>query len=347
MDFEVAKDAINRYIYTDDEYKKVLIDFFGGEPLLAFPLIKKVVEWTKSQKWPKYYHFSIGTNSTLLTDEIKNWLYKNRKYLSASFSIDGNKKAHDINRDNSYDLVYPHISFFMKTWPDQAAKMTICAETIPYVADSVIELEEMGLFFNANIAFEDFWGSPEQKEKLLDIYNEQLMRLVDYYSRHLQLFPVSNILDSLPEYLSIPEFGQKREKDCTRFCGAGHEMVLVDVDGEVYPCHRFLPWVTGKSAPKSLVNIQTHWKPDKCQKCKIVTSCPTCAGFNWEINGDTGIRTTYHCEAHKLEVLASAKWTALRLQNQKISDLKDFNPDEKKKLKRKIEAIWDLVENGV
>jgi hypothetical protein len=79
----------------------------------------------------------------------------------------------------------------------------------------------------------------------------------------------------------------------------------------------------------------------------IYTVKPTCAGFNWEINGDTSIRTTYHCEAHKLEVLASAKWTALWLQKQKLSDLKEFKPDEKKKLKRKIEAIWDLVENGI
>jgi radical SAM protein with 4Fe4S-binding SPASM domain len=43
------------------------------------------------------------------------------------------------------------------------------------------------------------------------------------------------------------------------FCGAGHEMVTVDVDGEVYPCHRFLPWVTGKPAPKGQTNFQSQY----------------------------------------------------------------------------------------
>jgi uncharacterized protein len=163
MEIEVAKDAIKRYMISDDNFDKIIIDFFGGEPLLAFSLIRQVVEWVISQEWPKAYHFSIGTNGTLLTNEIKNWLYNNRNYLSVSLSIDGCKKAHDLTRDNSYDLIYPHISFFKDTWPDQAAKMTICAETIPYVAESVIELEEMGLMFTANIAFEDFWGGPEKK----------------------------------------------------------------------------------------------------------------------------------------------------------------------------------------
>jgi len=349
MDFKTAKEAITYYMHADDEFDSMMIDFFGGEPLLAFPFIKQIVEWTISQKWPKDYHFSIGTNGTLLNDDIKNWLKKNRNHLTASFSIDGNKRAHDLARDNSYDLLYPHISFFMETWPKQSAKMTICAETIPYVAESVIELEEMGLFFTANIAFEDFWGNPDHKKKLLEIYNEQLMVLVDYYSEHPHLFPVYSILDSLPEYLCIPEFGinKSNDEDCTRFCGAGHEMITVDVYGEVYPCHRFLPWITGKPAPEASTNIQSRWQPDQCFNCKIVYSCPTCAGYNWEINGDPGNRTTYHCEAHKLEVLASAKLAALKLEKCKIAELEKLNPGEKREVKRRIEAIFELAENGL
>jgi uncharacterized protein len=349
MDFKIAREAIAHYMQAEDEFDSVLIEFFGGEPLLVFPFIKKVVEWTISREWPKDYHFLIGTNGTLLTDDIKNWLQKNGKCLTAAFSIDGNKQAHNLVRDNSYDLLYPHIPFFMENWPGQPAKMTIYAETIPYLADSVIELEEMGLFFTANIAFEDFWGSPEQKEKLLDIYNDQLTTLVDYYSERPHLYPVSKILEALPIYLCIPEFRiyPANENDCTRFCGSGHEMVTVDVDGNVYPCHRFLPWITGKNAPGNPANSQSQWQPEECSNCKVVSSCPTCAGYNWEINGDCGIRTTFHCEAYKSEVIASAKLASLRLGKIKLSEIEKFTPNEKKMLKQRIEAIWELVENGI
>jgi radical SAM protein with 4Fe4S-binding SPASM domain len=124
-------------------------------------------------------------------------------------------------------------------------------------------------------------------------------------------------------------------------------MVFVDVDGTEYPCHRFLPSISGKISPIDTVNVHSHWEPDKCKNCKIVSSCPTCAGFNWEINNNTGIRTTFHCEAHKLEVLASAKLAVLELEKIKIEDLSDCNNDVKKKVKKRINAILELVENGI
>ena len=52
------------------------------------------------------------------------------------------------------------------------------------------------------------------------------------------------------------------------FCGAGHEMAAIDVDGTRCPCHRFMPWITNKPAPKENVNCQTAWKPKSCANCK-------------------------------------------------------------------------------
>jgi hypothetical protein len=85
--------------------------------------------------------------------------------------------------------------------------MTISAETIPFVAESVIELEAMGLPFTANIGFENIWGNGDEKQRLLKIYEDQLNRLIEFYAEHPNLFPVSPILDALPEYL-----GQEQEK---------------------------------------------------------------------------------------------------------------------------------------
>jgi uncharacterized protein len=351
MDLKIAKEVINHYLCAEDGFDIVTIDFFGGEPLLAFNFIKEVIEWTLSRQWPKRYHFTIGTNGTLLTDEMKNWFLEKKKCLTLSFSIDGNKKAHDLNRSNSYDLLAPHIPFFIENWPNQPAKMTICKETIPYVAESIIELEDMGLYFTANLVFENFWGSHEEEEKLLKIYNEQLMQLVDYYASRPDLFPVHRILDALPIYLNQGgNIFEESNEDYIRFCGSGHEMVIIDLNGQTYPCHRFVPWVTGKPAPTGPINMQKKWEPVECKNCKIIHSCPTCVGYNWEINNNTGIRTTYHCKAFKLEVLASAKLLLLKLKKNKkyqVKELESLSPDYLKQLKRKIEVIDELVGNGI
>jgi sulfatase maturation enzyme AslB (radical SAM superfamily) len=347
MNFSTAKDAINHYMEIDNEFDFVTIEFFGGEPFIAFSLIKDIVEWMKSRTWKKFYKFLIGTNGTILTDHIKNWLLENKDYIIVTFSIDGNKTAHDISRDNSYDALYSNIPFFKKNWPDQPAKMTICKETIPYMADGIIELEEMGLYFTANTVFENIWGNKIEKKQLLETYNTQLERLVEYYSKRSDLYPVYPILCAFPDYLGNPGLFEKEGNEIKRYCGASHEMVVVDVDGEKYPCHRFLPWITGRPAPKYQVNCQTTWKPDKCSGCKLILSCPTCAGFNWEVNHDTGYRTTFHCEAYKLEVLASAKLEALKTENIDIDDLKKINPDEAQLMRNRMKALLDLINNGI
>lgn len=266
MNFDLAKKMITWYMENDDEYSEILIDLFGGEPMLAFPLIRQIVEWMKSKTWNKKYLFSIGTNGTILTDEMKKWMQKNREYLGVGVSFDGSKKAHDIARDNSYDIVYKNLPFFRKNWPNQTVKMTICAETIPFVSESVIETEEMGIPFTANVIFEDIWGKPDEKKKLLDTYAEQLLKLVDYYAVHPDLYPVT-LLDRKIEHIRLKNDKSNNSaetKIIKRFCGSGHEMVMVDTDGSIYPCHRFAPWISGRSAPGKIQNHQTQWLPEEC-----------------------------------------------------------------------------------
>ena len=123
-------------------------------------------------------------------------------------------------------------------------------------------------------------------------------------------------------------------------------MVAIDVDGTRYPCHRFMPWVTHKPAPEENVNCQTAWKPETCVDCKLIPSCPTCAGYNREINGDTGHRTTFHCESFKLEVMASCllEWKRLR---RKLNNIGSMSDKEIVQAKARIDAIEAFIENPV
>jgi uncharacterized protein len=345
MNPTLAKEIICNYM-QEEVTDFVEIDFFGGEPLLAFDFIREVVDWFHTCSWNKKHHFLIGTNGTILNEDIKDWLYKNRRCVTVGLSLDGTKTAHDICRSNSYDSVYKNLPFFKKYWYHQPAKMTICTDTIPYTCDSVIELEEMDLLFTANLAFENAWGDEQNKSSLLEIYEDQLSRLVDFYSERTDLYPVGPLLTSVPDYLGIPGINEMKKKEIKRYCGAGHEMLVIDTDGSIYPCHRFIPWITGKPAPKEKVNCQTVWNPVKCAECKLIHSCPTCAGFNWEINGDTGIRTTFHCESFKLEVMASCMIEWKRMQK-KLDDVNTMTIEEKIQIKRYLDAVSELLEKGI
>lgn len=347
MDIETGREAVSRYLDMDDDFQTVVIDFFGGEPLLAFPQIKEIFTWVKKQEWEKNIQFTVSTNGTLLDDEMKRWFTENRDHISVGLSIDGNREAHNINRDNSFDLIYPHLDFFKTNWPYQPAKMTVSAETIPHVADSIIELEKMGLYFTANIPFENIWGDENNKKRLLEIYKAQLARLVDFYVENVDLYPVYPMLGILPVYLGIPGENSIPKSDCVRYCGAGHEMIVIDINGKEYPCHRFLPWTTGKESPNEPVNRQTSWLPEKCNNCNIVKSCPTCAGYNWEINNNTGCRSTFHCDSHKLEVMAAAKITALRLRKIPMSSLEKLTDEERIIVNDNLRTILELAENDV
>jgi uncharacterized protein len=348
MDFSTAQDAITNYMERDDGLENVSIEFFGGEPLLAFPLIKEIVEWFYSHSWKKRAYFGLQTNGTLLTPEIKEWLSKYAKKIIVGFSIDGCKEAHDLNRNNSYDLIFANIPFLKTYWPNQPAKITVNDKTIPYIAQSVIHLENLQLNFNGGLVLEDIWGDAERKKKLLEIYEDQLAILVEFYAQRPQLFPPSPLFAELPEYLGspTPEIEQLKNESC-RFCGAGYEMVTIDVDGSPYPCHRFLPICTGRPAPEGPVNRQTRWQPEKCANCNLSPSCPTCIGFNYQINGDPAKRTTHHCEAYKLGILASCQLEAIRLNQMKESELASLSADEKDNHSRRLDAIINIIENGL
>jgi len=206
MDISVARESITYYMEKDGP-EVIEFDFFGGEPLLGFDFIREVVDWFHTQTWNKKHIFFISTNGTILTDEIHDWLFKNRGCVQVGLSLDGCKTAHDLCRSNSYDRVMENLPFFRKYWPHQPVKMTVCSDTIPYLAESVIQMEEMGIFFTANLAFENHWVDEENKKKLLDMYEEQLSILVDYYEKHPHFYPVSPILTAVPDYLGVPSYG--------------------------------------------------------------------------------------------------------------------------------------------
>ena len=108
MSFEMAKTAIDFYLDHTDDVDNLAIAFYGGEPLLEFPLIQKCVEYAEMRTPDKEITYYITTNGTLLTEKVIPFLAKHN--FSITISLDGKKEEHDINRKfkdgrGSFDLI--------------------------------------------------------------------------------------------------------------------------------------------------------------------------------------------------------------------------------------------------
>jgi len=124
MTWDTAKSAIDFLLEHSRNSKTLRLDFFGGEPMLAFDLIKRSVQYAKLGNRPDGppLTISVATNGTILTDEILGFLLEHSVYLQ--FSIDGDKSTHDQNRRfsgsnlGSYDVVIKNLERIYNHDPD-------------------------------------------------------------------------------------------------------------------------------------------------------------------------------------------------------------------------------------
>jgi uncharacterized protein len=220
--------------------RKVSVTFFGGEPLLRFPLLRTAVGEARrmASVRGKEISFSITTNGTLLTPEIAGFLKENG--ISVCLSIDGPREIHDRNRPyasgrGSYEDVARGISVLMenKNGFPVAARVTLGhgAVDVRKTFDHLrgLGFDEVG-FAPASAAE----GSPtalteEELRGVLDGFRDLADGYVDDV-RERRVPPFSN----MSQILALIHRGDPMPYPC----GAGIGMLAVDPSGAFYPCHR-------------------------------------------------------------------------------------------------------------
>ena len=312
MTFETATGIIDSYLRREDRFKKVIIEFIGGEALLYFDRIRDIFIWTveRIDQWCKPFHFFIDTNGTLLTDEIKKWFEKYSKYISLGLSLDGIPEVHNANRCNSYERVRPHLPFFKSLWPGQPVKMTIGPSTIPHLCDSILHIIDLGFFVTANTPMEDIWGEPDRKLALVKTFGEEIKKVVRWVKEH----PEAN----LPSLVDLPIETITEDNPCHAWCGCGRNMVAFDVDGTPLPCSRFASMSFDHRCFVSPINLHAQ---SRCHTCAFRPACQTCEANNWEITGNPNVPTNFHCEFIKLQIWGTAQIRLARLQ-QRLEELR-------------------------
>lgn len=332
FDLELAKSTLLKELSVKSNSKGTLINFHGGEPFISYHKIKELCEWAWAQNFPENFLFFATSNGTLIHGEMQDWLFKNRKRFVVGLSLDGTPEMHNQNRSNSYGLI--DTEFFATTWPEQGVKMTVSRETIHSLAAGVIYMHELGFkVIRANLAEMTDWSDPH----FLDIYKRELQKLSFYYTEHPEINKCSlyNVL-----------FAAVLNNDSRKWCGAGTEMVSIDIDGSKYPCHLFFESVCGKEksekAKKLDFSNSANYISEHCRKCQLLPICPTCYGANYFSRGDIASRDLSLCELHKVRFAEVAKYEYNRIVND-ATDISTLSDEEKYKRMRTLEGIEKLA----
>ena len=124
MSFETGKRALDFLVENSGKRRNLEVDFFGGEPLMNFEVVKQLVAYARSieDKCGKHFRFTLTTNGVLLDDEVTE--FANRECHNVVLSLDGRKEVHDrlrktINGKGSYDTIVPKFQKFVKARGDK------------------------------------------------------------------------------------------------------------------------------------------------------------------------------------------------------------------------------------
>lgn len=309
MSAEMAKEIIMKefdLVRQSQQFTELEIDFMGGEPLVNFRLIKEIVEWLEGmEKAPAPYICFATTNATLLDDEKKAWFREHRDTIWLGASYDGSSDMQSMNRGSGHiDL-----EFFKELWPEQGLQMTISKQSLPGMAQGIIDMTQKGYHIEASVAQGVAWNAKDAAE-----YYKQLNLLANWYCEHPEYPP----LNRLSGYMGISS-ETERQQYC-KSCGSGTAMCTYDTDGRKYGCHMFTPVVMGDE--KALELSALDWdnpalmSSQTCDTCVLKMVCSTCPGFNYHYRGALGARDMNRCVMALAEAKAACafqlRWYALR-----------------------------------
>lgn len=324
MDFAIAKKSIDFLIHKS-ESEKLGICFFGGEPLLNFKLIKEVVDYchTKEKETNKKFGFSMTSNGTLINNEIEEFIIKNN--IKLQISIDGDEKTHNSNR------YYADKSGSYKT----VLKKTKCLREKRLLdARATITTKELDLVhtydFLNSIGFNQVALSPAFNLLNAKEYDMMADAFIDFYlnfEKRIKEKKYEEVKNNVMFMSQLRDIHNSKIR--TTACGAGNNMYAIDINGDIYPCQRFVgskKVILGNVfeddnrqqdfSKKTLLN---NFK--KCSNCWIHNLCVGgCVHDNFSLTNDITSPYEPHCK-YKRKIITEAIKIYLRLSDEEIDEL--------------------------
>ena len=242
MSFETGKRAIDFLVENSGTRRNLEVDFFGGEPLLNWDVVKQIVEYARSieKSVNKNFRFTLTTNGMLVDDEVIE--YSNREMHNVVLSLDGRKEVHDRFRVDyagrgSYDVIVPKFQKFVEA---RGGKNYYMRGTFTHAnPDFLKDIETMLDLGFTELSMEPVVCAPgdpmaltEEDYPIVCEQYEKLAELMDQRRREGRPFTFYHYMIDLEDGPCI----YKRISGC----GSGTEYMAVTPWGDLYPCHQFV-----------------------------------------------------------------------------------------------------------
>ena len=242
MSYETGKQALDFLIANSGNRRNLEVDFFGGEPLMNWNVVKELVAYGRSQEkiHNKHFRFTLTTNGVLLDDDIME--FANKEMDNVVLSIDGRKEVHDFMRPfrkgkGSYDLVVPKFQKFADSRGQQKyyARGTFTHHNLDFSED-VLLLADLG--------FEQISVEPvvaDEKEEYA-IKKEDIPKICEEYDKLAKEMIRRNKEGKGFNFFHfmIDLTGGPCVYKRLSGCGSGTEYLAVTPWGDLYPCHQFV-----------------------------------------------------------------------------------------------------------
>ncbi len=312
MPLEVGKKAIDFLIEHSAGRRNLEMDFFGGEPLMNWEVVKELVLYAREQEklHDKNFRFTITTNGLLLTDDKIDFI--NKEMSNCVLSLDGRKEVNDrlrvrVDGTGCYDQIVPKYQKLVAQRGDKDyyARGTFTRYNLDFTKD-VLHMADLG--------FDQVSVEPVVSDEKLDysIKEQDLPRVFQEYETL-----ANSILQRRKEGKGFNFFHfmiDLNQGPCAikrlRGCGCGNEYVAVTPEGDIYPCHQFVgdeQWKMGSVLDGSFnlpmkerfAKANVYSKTD-CKNCWAKFYCSGgCNANNWQYEGDILHSHGISCELEK------------------------------------------------
>ena len=315
MSFEVGKQALDFLIANSGHRRNLEVDFFGGEPLMNWQVVKDLVAYGREQEkiHDKNFRFTLTTNGVLLNDEVME--FANKEMGNVVLSIDGRKDVHDHmrpfrNGKGSYDLIVPKFQKFAESRHQDKyyVRGTFTHYNLDFSED-VLHLADLGF---QQISVEPVVAEDSEAYALRE---EDLPKLFEEYDR-LAAEMVKRKKEGRDfnffHFMIDLEGGPCVAKRLSG-CGSGTEYLAVTPWGDLYPCHQFVgndEFLMGNVWDGvTRTDIQDEFKccnvyaKEKCRNCFARFYCSGgCAANSYHFHGHINDAYDIGCELQKKRI---------------------------------------------
>ena len=328
MTFEVGKQAFDFLIANSGTRKNLEVDFFGGEPLMNFEVVKQLVAYARSieKEKGKNFRFTLTTNGVLLDDDVTDFL--NREMNSVVLSLDGRKEVHDhFRRDyagnGSYDRIVPNFQRFVEKrgGKDYYVRGTYTHENTDFTND-ILHMADLGF---RELSMEPVVCPPGDPYALTEDDLPVLMEQYEKLSLEMLRREKKGEGFTFYHYMLDLKNGPCIYKRITG-CGSGTEYMAVTPWGELFPCHQFVGdpkyslgniWdgVTNKAVQDEFRHCNAYARKE-CKDCWARLYCSGgCAANAYHATGSISGVYEYGCELFKKRIECAVMMQVARAED--------------------------------